>query len=379
MFKWVQSGLSAAIGTAEPEYGREAIQTISDQVEKENLPVYREAVAKDFAWQLPECTNVETQSFYFTCLKTGLVGFIQIIHSNIVGETSQFTFRLYNYENGKPEKENLWTSTKLENFKFEGENFYADGVSFELIDDEKFHLKSDVNPSSVVDVVVEKLIPGVIFGKDGVTNFGEDPNEPWGSVRHLFLPRCAVSGTIKLDQFEEVITLEGYGMLVMAIQGMKPHHVAKAWNFLTFQNENYSAIQMEWTTPLAYATTKVNVGILATNDKILNCSLDNEIIHLDPKNDDEVDWPVPQSIEFKFNGSKASNSEYNTVEVKGDLKTLIERVDVMAEIPQFIKNIATGVSGAKPYIYQFCNNLQINIDGKTEEGLGFNEVTFISE
>ncbi|CAH2352456.1 survival factor 1 [[Candida] railenensis] len=384
MFKWIQGGLSAAIGTAEPEYGREAIQSVIDSIEKKEAPIYRETTVEDFAWKNPENTNVETQSFYFTCLKTGLVGFAQVIHSNVVGQTAQFTFRLFNFENGKPEEENLWTSTKLEDFKVDGPNFYATGLSIKISEDgQTYHLKSEVNPESIVDLTVTKLVPGVIFGKDGVSNYGEDPAEPWGNMRHLFWPRCKVTGTIKHKE-DKVLEIDGYTMFVMAIQGMKPHHAAKAWNFLNFQNENYSAVQMEFTTPPSYGNTKVNIGLVTDNEKILLCSVNNKITHITPLSEestpvtDSVGWPVPSEIVFEYDGDLTTNDKSKVV-VKGELKTLVERVDVMAELPQFIKDIATGVSGTKPYIYQFCNKLEIDVDGKKEDGIAFNEVTFISE
>lgn len=56
-------------------------------------------------------------------------------------------------------------------------------------------------------------------------------------------------------------------MFVMALQGMKPHHAAKSWNFMNFQSSNYAAVQMEFTTPKSYANTKVNIGIVTDNEK----------------------------------------------------------------------------------------------------------------
>ena len=41
-----------------------------------------------------------------------------------------------------------------------------------------------------------KLVPGVIFGDNGTTYYGDDLENPWGSMRHLFWPRCSVSGTV---------------------------------------------------------------------------------------------------------------------------------------------------------------------------------------
>lgn len=375
MLKWVQSGLSAVAGTAEPEYGREAIHPITDTVSNKSK-CYRETTIEDFGWIQPTSTNVETQTFYFSCLKTGYLGFAQVIHSNVMGvhTTAQFTFRFYNFK-GKQE-DNLWTSTKLEDFRCEGSNFYANGLSIELDKDNTlYRLKSSVNKDSVVDLTMVKLVPGVIFGDNGTTYYGDDLANPWGSMRHLFWPRCSVTGTVQSG--DKVFEIEGYTMFVMAMQGMKPHHAAKAWNFLNFQSESYSAVQMEFTTPRSYANTKINIAILTSNNKILSCSVNNEIVHENAEVD-EVGWPVPKSITFNFDGVNDENKKV-VGKVYGDLKTLVERVDVMAEIPQFIKNIATGVSGTKPYIYQFCNDMDIEIEGTKESGVGYNEVTFISE
>lgn len=375
MLKWVQSGLSAVAGIAEPEYGRESIHPITDAARNSD-ELYRETTIEDFSWKVPDYTNVETQTFYFTSLKSGYVGFAQVIHSNIMGvhTTAQFTFKLINVND---ESEFIWTSTKLENFRIDGSNFYADNLSIEISPDNKQYVfKSSVTEESVVELEVTKVVPGVIFGKDGTTYYGDDIANPWGSMRHLFWPRCDVKGTVKTPT--KTIDIEGYTMFVMALQGMKPHHAAKSWNFLNFQSENFSAVQMEFTTPISYATTKVNIGIVTTKDKILLCTIDNTVVHENPEAD-EVGWPIPKSIEFKYDVDTEGKKETKVV-VRGELKRLVERVDVMAEIPQFVKNIVSGVAGTKPYIYQFCNTFEIDAEGYDKEsGIAFNEATFISE
>lgn len=375
MLKWVQSGLSAVAGTAEPEYGREAIHTVVDSIKAENLPVSRETTIEDFAWLHPDYTNVETQTFYFTDLNSGYTGFAQVIHSNLMGlkVTAQFTFRLYNNKTGAEDPNCIWTSTALENFRTEGSNFYADGISIESDGNEQFVLKSTVNPESEVNLTMQRLTPGVIFGKDGLTYYGDDVTAPWGSMRHVFWPRCSVTGTIKLK--DTTVDLNGYTMFVMAMQGMKPHHAAKSWNFLNFQSDDYSAVQMEFTTPVSYALTKVNVAILTSKDLIIATSIDNEIVH-ENQEEDDVGWKVPKAIIFNF--TEGTSTEV-IAKVSGETKALVERVDVMAEIPQLIKNIVSGIAGAKPYIYQFCNTLTLEYEGKKTPGVAFNEVTFISE
>lgn len=375
MLKWVQSGLSAVAGTAEPEYGREAIHTVVDTINNGDCPVSRDTTIADFNWLHPDYTNVETQTFYFLDLTSGYTGFAQVIHSNLMGlkTTAQFTFRLYNNKTGAEDEHCVWTLTALENFRTDGSNFYADGVSIEHSGDDTFVLKSTVNAESEVNLTMKRLTPGVIFGKDGLTYYGDDVNAPWGSMRHVFWPRCSVTGTIKLKN--GTVDINGYTMFVMAMQGMKPHHAAKAWNFLNFQSDDFSAVQMEFTTPVSYALTKVNVAILTDKNLIIATSIDNEIVHEDAEQDD-VGWNVPKAITFNFKGS---DGKLTVATVSGPIKALVERVDVMAEIPQLIKNIVSGIAGAKPYIYQFCNTLTLEYDGKKVPGTAFNEVTFISE
>lgn len=390
MFKLLQGTLSSYTGiVAEPEYGREAFHPITDFV-KDKQPL-REATSKDFEWLQPASTNVETQTFYFTCEKSGYVGFFQVIHSVVVGNvytTAQFTFRIFNRFN---KDETVWTSTHLEDFVIKGNNFYAQNFAIELSEDgNTYTFKSAVNPESIVDVTITKEAPAVIIGENGTSYYGTDIKNPWGSMRHAFWPRNNVKGTIKLGEKE--IDIDGKSMYVMALQGMKPHHAASTWNFLNYQGPHYSAVQMEFTTPNSYAKTKVNVGILVKDDKILAATVDNNAVHKDTEKDKDVGWPVPKEIDFDFNGYTAESTDEEIqnktakvvkANLKGKLETLVLRIDVMGEIPGFVKSLAGVVAGTKPYIYQWINpySFEIDYNGEVskEEGLCWNEATFISE
>lgn len=388
------NSLSAVTGIAEPEYGAEAIHPITDTVRDKNP--YREATTEDLKWLAPLSTNVETKTFYFTDLKSGYMGFAQIIHSVVsaVYTTAQFTFRIYHKDN---EDDCTWTSTHLEDFVIKGTNFYAKDLSVELSEDgTSYIMKSNVTEDSIVDLTFTKISPGVIVGKDGTTYYGEDIKNPWGSMRHVFWPRNKVTGTIDLKSKGKKIEFNSgesqcFSMFVGAIQGMKPHHAAAKWNFLNFHSENYSAIQMEFTTPKSYAATKVNVGILVKHDKVLSVSVNNQINHQESEID-EVGWPIPKKIEFNFEGVDSSSTDEQvadksssavTGKVFGDLNNLVERVDVLGEIPGFVKSIAGAVSGTKPFIYQYSVELTLEVEEKgkkdTEKGMAWTEVTFISE
>lgn len=383
------TSLSAVAGIAEPEYGAEAIHPVTSSVDGKNP--YHEAQPEDFAWKAPSLTNVETQTFYFTDLETGYIGFAQIIHLVVsaVYTTAQFTFRMYNKDSSKVR---VWRLTHLEDFQIRGTNFYAKNLSLELVDGLKYVLKLAVSLDPlvpldlVVDMTVTRLAPAVLVGRDGTTLYGTDVKNPWGLMRHAFWPKNKVTGHVEIEG-TKVEFQNAHGMLLHALQGMKPHHAAAAWNFVNWQSEDYAAVQMEFTTPASYAYTKVNIGILVSKDRILSVSVNNKIEHLDASVD-TVGWPVPKKIVFHFDGVDSEASDESVADgsakkveatLSGDLSNLVERVDVMGEIPGFVKTIAGAVSGTKPFIYQYANELELDVAGSKTSGMAWTEVTFISE
>lgn len=367
-------------GIAEPEYGPEYIHSITDSVK--NKQPFTEATREDFEWLSPGSTNVETQNFYFTDIDAGYTGFAQVIHSTIVGihTTAQFTFKIYNNKT----KEQIWTSTKLEDFVIKGNNFYAKNLQIELSEDgTEYHLISRVTEESIVDLTFNRLAPAAKIGKDGKTVYGDNIEEPWGSMRHVFWPRNKVTGEIITSG--TTIKINGYSLVIMALQGMKPHHAAASWNFLNFHSKSVSAVVMEFTTPKSYAATKVSLAFIANDEGIIAVSVNNDIVHQKVEID-EIGWPKPNAIEFNLHGvdpkatdeEVASNAKPVEVKVYGDLH-LMERVDVMHEIPAFVKNIVSGVAGTKPYIYQYCDDLTIEVGDVKETSIAWVETTFITE
>lgn len=69
----------------EPEYGPEAIQTVTAQTV--NTP-WTELTREDLKWKALESTNVESQTFYLIS-DAGMVGFVQVIYNNVAYASSQ--------------------------------------------------------------------------------------------------------------------------------------------------------------------------------------------------------------------------------------------------------------------------------------------------
>lgn len=156
---------------------------------------------------------------------------------------------------------------------------------------------------------------------------------------------------------------------------------------------------MEFTTPPSYGSTVVNVGGIVKDGEIIYAGATNSVTHKKVKADTENDWPEPEEIKFEWNGKTKDGKAVNAV-LEGPLDARLDRVDVMAEVPGFVKSIVSAAAGTKPYIYQVrlslsCRlqyltvvqysphdnpiSLKLNIGGEevTEQGTLFSEATFI--
>lgn len=385
MWKWAQGAVASVTGVAEPEYGKEAFVPVDKTVEGRNP--FGRLVRDDYNWQQPLQSHVETQTFYFNT-PDGYYGLIQLIHSNPVNlaYTSQFTFLLKKIEDPSWR---LWTSTRLENGVVDGANFKADGFEITLNDAlDEYLFASVVNEDSQVEVRIRRVVDGFKIGEDGMSRYGTDPLNPWGTMRHIFWPRCVMNGRI-LAQGKLLELKDANSMYVMALQGMKPHHAAARWNFLNFQGPTVSVVVMHFDTPGSYGHGRSSIGAVVKDGKLLATAVEVEIEHQDTQRD-EVGWHAPRSIRFTLKGPKIEapdeevELEHQVVEttVCGKLECLVDRVDVMAELPLFVKKVASGLSGAHPYIYQYNNELEVTVvvngEPYTEKGRAFSEATFIS-
>ncbi|KAL9608342.1 MAG: hypothetical protein Q9167_006814 [Letrouitia subvulpina] len=333
-------------GTQEPIYGPSAIRSVAKQAE--NKP-YTELKPDDLKWTAMESTCVETQTFYFFA-DSGHVGMAQVIYNNVAGirTTCQFNTKIFFPDDRTP----IWSSDPLDSHGFDSRklSFYADGCAITLSEDgSAYSVKSATNEASIVNITVSRTAPGFQVGQDGRTIFGTDLQHPWGSMRHAFWPRCQVEGSIIIKDGE--LNFRGKGFFVHALQGMKPHHAAARWNFVNFHSSTYSAIMMEFTTPPSYGSTIVNVGGIVNDHEILCAGSANSAEHTKAKADPENDWPEPTAAKFLWSGRTSDGRAVNA-ELEGNLGERLDKVDVMAKVPGFVKTLVGGVVGTKPFIYQ---------------------------
>ncbi|KAI4185254.1 MAG: hypothetical protein L6R41_004237 [Letrouitia leprolyta] len=144
---------------------------------------------------------------------------------------------------------------------------------------------------------------------------------------------------------------------------------------------------MEYTTPISYGSTVVNVGGIAKNGEIICGGAANSVQHAKIKNDPENDWPEPGAAKFLWSGKTQDGKSVNA-ELEGNLGDRLDKVDVLANIPGILKSLVGGVVGTKPFIYQFRSQyapmekleLKIKIENEEQMEVGtlFSEAVFIS-
>ncbi|KAF4636609.1 hypothetical protein G7Y89_g1472 [Cudoniella acicularis] len=381
MMNWAKQQMANVVGTQEPIYGPSAIQSVALQTE---TTPYTELTRDDMKWVNMDTTSVETQTFHLTAA-SGHLGLAQVIYSNVAGlrTTVQFNSKIfYPKSESKP---NMWSSSQLSDVEFNEEktNFYAENCAIELSEDGKtYKIKSATNPKAIVNLTVTRTSPGFVVGKNGTTYYGTDPKAPWGSMRHAFWPRNTVEGSIITE--DGPVDFKGTAVFVHALQGMKPHHAAAKWKFIDFEGPTYSAIMMEFITPKSYGSTAVNVGGITKDGEILIAGSSNSALHTKIKGDPENDWPVPEAIKGEWKGKTKDGKDVDAV-LESPLGERLDKIDVMAEVPGFVKSIVAAAAGTKPYIYQFSPDAPVSLKLKigdeeiTEEGSLFTEAVFLCE
>lgn len=274
--------------------------------------------------------------------------------SSGIKTTSQFNTKIFYPKNASP---NLWCSDQLNNVDFSDDktNIYADGMAVELSEDgTTYVIKSMTNTAAVVNLTVKQTSPGFVVGTDGKTLYGDNFENPWGVMRHSFWPKASCEGSIMTK--DGPIDFKGKAMFVHALQGMKPHHAAAKWNFVDFQGPTYSAVMMEYITPPSYGQTKVSVGGIAKDGQIIYAGAMNEATHTKLKTDDpNNEWPEPTDVKYTWSGESKEGKKVEGI-IEGHLGERLDKVDVMAEVPKFVKQIVAGAVGTKPFIYQVCTH-----------------------
>jgi hypothetical protein len=244
-----------------------------------------------------------------------------------------------------------------------------------------------------ISLVYERLAEGWKLGagpQGGMTYFGqlgtavakgEAPDVAAGGdgyAVHRFWPRCSVEGSLTIKG-EKVDVVGARGIFIHAVQGMRPNVLAANWNFANFQSseeEGIALTMMEFTTTPAYGSQTINVGSVVVGDKLVAITVGGNGVeggstaeHVDTVIDVETDYPAPGKVNYAWDGTTLSptgtvveGAPRTSAALSVDLLTssgdeayatrgLVEKVDVLAQVPYFVRKFVNYAAGTKPYIY----------------------------
>lgn len=236
-----------------------------------------------------------------------------------------------------------------------------------------------------LDIGRPATVPGFKVGKGpkgGYSYYGPDPKNAEGYMIHRFWPRTVATGMIVHKG--QAIAAKGPGLFVHAIQGMRPNLTAARWNFALFHSEQHGgvhAVQMDFTTTDAYGRkgsgsgfVTVSVGALVLGGKLAAVTAETKwpdeeyapggvisrAIHAKTAHDPETGYNAPTELTFRWAAPSILPDAQGPLDATLSVdvgrpdayKGLIEKVDVLAEIPYVIKTMVNYVAGTKPYIYQ---------------------------
>ena len=319
------------------------------------------------------------QTLYFTNLEENICGFIQVLYSKVMGgiyKGFQLNFKMFNaIEVEGAEKTNIWESVKIDNVKeFEKFKLVSKMVNFQILPYENEE-NSEIIAQLLINVDLPSgstttnlradfkvdLYQGYKLYPDGTSYFLDKSvrkNENTDGItskrllRHVFVPRGQGFGTISYidKKTKKSYDFDFAGVPVCyldALQGLVPNKAASRWNFMTFQGPSYSVLCLEYTTTASYNHQKVTMWSISKDKKIVSIGsqLNNDsIIKFNSTiKDPENGWSFPQSIEFNF-------SDMPLYRWSEDKLHLVNRYDILGELPQIVKNIASEIEGVRPYL-----------------------------
>ncbi|TIC09764.1 FAD/NAD(P)-binding domain-containing protein [Wallemia mellicola] len=365
---------------------------------------------KDTEWATINSNFVaETQTFY-SILEDGQCLSVQVVHSHVGFwyPQIQFNFMLYNPTTANK----LWKSISVNNFstpaKVPGKSYDRRSCSadqFTILHeslpngDESYRINAKID--NEVQIIINFIRPASCAGfklgdgpEGGYTSYGNDKssNKRDGYVVHRFWPRVRTEGQVIIKG--KLVDAVGHGAFIHAIQGMRANLVARSWNFALFQSDQHggvSSLLMEFETTDGYGLAtrteggggvKVTIGALVAGDKLLSVTgsttypgqMPQGLTAAEYRNtikDQETAYIVPSEVRYVWGGAAIENNKairaemlvnYKNEKEEGVNRGLVEKVDFLAHIPYVVRKAVHVFAKTKPYIYQYLNPSELQLD-----------------
>lgn len=334
-------------------------------------------------------TTVETQTLYFADLISGNCGFVQLLYSNVLDnlyKSVQLNLKLFSCQN-EDKKSDLWETFKIEHisrfteYRVESEHFL-----YELTPTENEHegfgklvlvaksLRSHSGKLFDIDLSAS-FRDGFKVDPDGSSVYLDKHKKSRKIMRHVFVPKSTFSGSFKTEQGNspaQCVFNAVPSLFIEAVQGLSPNKAASRWNFACFLSRELGFVCMEFTTTANYGKTTVTVSGLGSHEGVtaVYASSDpdpeSHVVHLTSIRDNDSNWEYPSAIKVPVEGSS------QCLEI--DSLRLVNRYDILSELPGVVRKIVQSIAGIKPYLYQYCQRASF----RGQEGVAIVESTFIT-
>lgn len=331
---------------------------------------------------------VETQTLYFTDLNSGKCGFIQLLYSSVMKglyQTFQLNFKICCSDDDKKELD-TWESFKLDGIElFTDLKLQSKNVTFEFKESTSagttlsiVSTLSTSGESRLLHINLHvKLGMSIQIGPDGCSYFSNKPSktpqESKKRLRHVFVPQAICDGTLKYIKNGQLteIHLQGVpSILIGALHTLNPIKAACRWNFAVIQTQNNCGICMEYTTPPDFGSVTVTISIFGSRNEsptvyASSVPTNKHVTFLATANDAKNKWDYPTAIRMPLG---------HTNFLVEDRLRMVNKYDILSELPRIVKSTVENIAGLKPCIYQYCQRTRL----ADEDGIAIIESTFIT-
>eukprot|EP00842_Homolaphlyctis_polyrhiza_P003949 jgi/Hompol1/4555/HPOL_000111-RA len=184
-----------------------------------------------------------------------------------------------------------------------------------------------------------------------------DPNTPSsGYISYRSVPKASVTGHFTIDGVMHDAV--GYGVFSHVIQS-PPYNVAR-WNYCNFQNANDALILYQFHTAKGkFPQDTVSQGCLVLNGKTVAVTINNHTVFEGTAVDSFSGYHIPKAVKHVWEGT-ANDGEPIKIEMRLALEQLLDKIDVLAELPFLIRTfIQTFITA--PFVYQWIEDVTVTV------------------
>ncbi|KAJ3075139.1 putative cell survival pathways protein [Podochytrium sp. JEL0797] len=291
------------------------------------------ATADDLAWK-QLAGKTETATFYLS-FEGGVFAMLQMIYSAIgLKPDVMVVCRVY-HPDGTKEGDSLHHSShsmKLSDNKLSAS---CEEMSIKHIAASNgYHVTFNLSKETMFDI---DFIPSDDPFKIGTGQafFGKDERD--GYAQAAFMPKAKITGTMTLAG--QTSECKGEGLFHHVIQS-KPQNVSR-WNFVNFQNEADALMLYEFDLPKSGDSSGIvtSQGCIVRNGKTFAITTDNRALHVQTATDPMSKYDIPTQILAVWKGKTLDDGVDVKIEISTMLDNNLERIDVLAELPFFLRKL----------------------------------------